>query len=97
MRPRPTDYQYYEDAADAEREDGAGTLLPLWKFEFSLPGPLEVLLSKALLIYSVYCVVQVTGMAWSPQYSDLFAVSLGSCEPHTALTAYTALHSTLFS
>ena len=51
------DYQYYEDAADVEREDGAGTLLPLWKFEFALPGPLEVLHSKALLIYCVLCCI----------------------------------------
>ena len=84
MRPRPTDYQYYEDAADAEREDGAGTLLPLWKFEFSLPGPLEVLLSKALLI--IVCTVLYRLPGWPG------ARSTRTCSPSVSDPVSPTLH-----
>ena len=57
-----TDFRFYEDQSD-EFKENEGSLLPLWKFEFSEAAGLEN-----------------TALCWNSAYSDLFAVSYGSCE-----------------
>ena len=55
------DFKFFNDTSDEFRENGEGTLLPLWKYNFAKAKRLSV-----------------TATQWSPKYSDLFAVGLGS-------------------
>lgn len=56
------DYAFWEDASDAFKADGSGTLLPLWKFDDAAGNPKRK---------------GVTAVAWSRLYGDLFAVGYG--------------------
>ena len=48
----------------SDEQKTEGTLLPLWDFSFRSDN------SRTL---------EVTALAWNPQYTDLFAVGFGSC------------------
>ena len=61
------DFKYYEDPADEFKEQ-EGTLLPLW--EFVCPDREKSEASK----------LEVTAMAWSTKYPDIFVAGFGSCK-----------------
>ncbi|CAG0918895.1 unnamed protein product, partial [Notodromas monacha] len=65
------DFRYWEDMAD-EFRDVEGTLLPLWDFVNPENARNRMKLS-------------VTGISWSIEYPDLFAVSFGSCKLNSLL------------
>ena len=61
------DFKYYEDPADEFKEQ-EGTLLPLW--EFVCPDREKREATK----------LEVTAMAWSTKYPDIFVAGFGSCK-----------------
>ena len=66
------DFKFYEDPADQFKEQ-EGTLLPLWEFLY----PEEAENTK----------LEVTALAWSSKYPDIFVAGFGSCKIIRALRA----------